>query len=192
MSQIASSFRPNGAAWIKSCVRSCALAALIGAFLTAPWAASAQDAAAEPAPTNAARMDVNWSQDPDIAAMWEDVFPADLPDTIDGLKWRKRVVLVFSDSPFNPLFDQQIKALRADPTPLAERDVVVLADADPAGQSALRDRFHPRGFMLVLIGKDGQIKLRKPLPWDVREISRAIDKTPLRQQELRDQRQSGG
>ena len=32
--------------------------------------------------------------------------------------------------------------------------------------------------------KDGQVKLRKPFPWDVREISRAIDKFPLRRQEI--------
>ena len=40
--------------------------------------------------------------------------------------------------------------------------------------------------LLVLVGKDGQIKLRKPFPWDVRELSNSIDKTPLRQQEIRD------
>ena len=42
--------------------------------------------------------------------------------------------------------------------------------------------------MLALIDKDGGVKLRKPFPWDVREITRSIDKMPLRQQELRDRR----
>jgi hypothetical protein len=42
--------------------------------------------------------------------------------------------------------------------------------------------------MLVLIGKDGQIELRKPAPWDVREITRSIDKMPLREQEVEDRR----
>jgi hypothetical protein len=188
-------FRPLFSGYTSRVGAIVALATLVGALIAVPLAGWAQTPSPEPVeayPTNAALLDVERPQDPEIAAVWDVVFPADLPDSIDGLKWRKRVVLVFSDSPFNPLFDQQIKSLQSDPAPLAERDVVVLADADPAGQSALRDRFHPRGFMLVLIGKDGQIKLRKPLPWDVREISRAIDKTPLRQQELRDQRQSGG
>ena len=40
--------------------------------------------------------------------------------------------------------------------------------------------------MLTVIGKDGGVKLRKPFPWDVRELSRSIDKMPLRQQEIRD------
>jgi hypothetical protein len=50
----------------------------------------------------------------------------------------------------------------------------------------LRTKLRPRGFMVVLIGKDGGVKLRKPFPWDVREFSRSIDKMPMRQQELRD------
>lgn len=56
----------------------------------------------------------------------------------------------------------------------------------------MRQRLRPRGFMLVLIGKDGGVKLRKPVPWDVREISRSIDKFPLRQQEIRDRRAAPG
>ena len=44
--------------------------------------------------------------------------------------------------------------------------------------------------MLVIIGKDGSVKQRKPLPWNVRELSRSIDKMPLRQQEMRDRRLS--
>ena len=40
----------------------------------------------------------------------------------------------------------------------------------------------------VLIDKDGGIKLRKPLPRTVREITRIIDKTPLRRQEVEDRR----
>ncbi len=41
---------------------------------------------------------------------------------------------------------------------------------------------------MVIVDKDSRVLLRKPSPWDVREITRAIDKTPLRQQELRDAR----
>jgi len=63
--------------------------------------------------------------------------------------------------------------------------VVIIVDTDPSGESALRTKLRPRGFMMVLIGKDGQVKLRKPLPWDVRELTRSIDKMPLRRQEMR-------
>ena len=121
----------------------------------------------------------------------DQVFLTEAPESIGDLKWVKRVVAVFADSPNDPNFRRQMDALAADPEALAFRDVVVLTDTDPEAKSDLRQTFRPRGFMMVLVGKDGQIKLRKPLPWDVREISRAIDKTPLRQQELRDLGQRG-
>ena len=102
--------------------------------------------------------------------------------------WLKRPIVVFADSPADPRFVEQINLLTERLDILAERDVVILTDTNPADQSAIRTELRPRGFMFVLIAKDGTKVLRKPFPWDVRELSRSIDKLPLRQQELRDQR----
>ena len=99
--------------------------------------------------------------------------------------WRARPIVVFADTPADPAFRQQMAFLAEDAAALAERDVVVIADTDPGARSALRRALRPRGFMLTLVGKDGGVKLRKPFPWDVREISRVIDKMPMRQQEMR-------
>ena len=107
---------------------------------------------------------------------------------LDEYLWLNRLIVVFANSERDPAFRKQIELLTARPGDLIERDVMVITDTNPAAQSAIRDRLRPRGFGLVLIDKDGLIKLRKPSPWDVREISRSIDKTDLRQQELRDQR----
>lgn len=99
--------------------------------------------------------------------------------------WKNRLVIVFADSPNDPQFVEQMRLLADRPEALEERDVIVLTDTDPAGRSAMRLKFRPRGFMLLLLSKDGTIYLRKPLPWDVRELTRSIDKMPLRQQEVR-------
>lgn len=107
---------------------------------------------------------------------------------LDDFLWRARVVVVFADTENDPRFVQQMGYIKARPEELFVRDVVVITDTDPAAKSPIRTALRPRGFDLVLIGKDGQRYLRKPLPWDVREISRSIDKMPLRQQELRDSR----
>ncbi len=56
----------------------------------------------------------------------------------------------------------------------------MVVDADPAAESELRLRLRPRSFMIVAMSKEGQVMLRKPSPWDVREITRAIDKTQER------------
>ena len=109
---------------------------------------------------------------------------ADLRDYL----WKMRPVAILADSPSDPRFIEQMERLERDAAELTERDVIVLTDTDPESGSALRERLHPRGFMLVLIGKDGTIHLRKPSPRDAREISRAIDKMPMRQREIRTRR----
>jgi hypothetical protein len=102
--------------------------------------------------------------------------------------WLKRPLVIFADTPNNPHFIRQMELLREDPQSLLDRDVVILTDTDPATLSPLREKLRPRGFSLVLVGKDGKVKLRKPRPWTLREISRAIDNFPLRIDELRAQR----
>ena len=105
--------------------------------------------------------------------------------TIDGYLWVKRPVIVFANTDLDVNFQTQMKSLRQGAEELAARDVVVLVDANPADKTALRKKFRPRGFAVLLLGKDGQIKLRKPFPWNARELSRSIDKMPMRQQEMR-------
>lgn len=102
----------------------------------------------------------------------------------DEFLWTSRPVVVFADTPNDPAFAEQMQALRSAPRMLIERDAVVITDTAPQSGSVWRQRLHPKGFSLVVMDKDGQVKLRKPLPWDVREISRAIDKFPLRRQEI--------
>ena len=109
------------------------------------------------------------------------------PNTVDlkQFLWKKRVLVVFADSPGDPRFVEQMALLGQRTEDLAQRDVVLLIDTDPGAPSALREKFRPHGFAFVLLGKDGNTYLRKPVPWDVREISRSIDKMPLRRQEIR-------
>ncbi|MGB3243096.1 MAG: DUF4174 domain-containing protein [Sulfitobacter sp.] len=116
---------------------------------------------------------------------------ADMAD-LSEFRWKKRPVLVFADSADDPEYVRQLEFLEAQKEELIERDVVVLTDTDPAARSPLRLAMRPRGFMLVLVGKDGGNKLRKPFPWDVREISRSIDKMPMRQLEIREAKEKAG
>ncbi|MGI9388750.1 MAG: DUF4174 domain-containing protein [Boseongicola sp.] len=106
--------------------------------------------------------------------------------SLDDFRWLARPVIVFADTPANPAFKRQVDLLEARVDELVKRDVVLIIDTSRADPSDVRRKLRPRGFMLTLIGKDGGVKLRKPFPWDVRELSRSIDKIPLRQQEIRD------
>lgn len=106
--------------------------------------------------------------------------------SLEGWLWLKRPVVVFADNPADPRYVEQMQLLADRIGALEDRDVVVITDTDPAARSSVRRKLRPRGFQLTIIAKDGTIVARKPAPWSVREISRSIDKLPLRQQEVRD------
>ena len=126
---------------------------------------------------------------PSVAERWEadksQYFDAAEVD-LEELLYIARPVVVFANSPRDPAFIEQLEEIESEIDRLVERDVIVVLDTDPRNRSALREQLRPRGFMLVLIGKDGQVKLRKPLPWTVRELSRSIDKMPMRRREMRE------
>ncbi|MGV6839632.1 MAG: DUF4174 domain-containing protein [Planktomarina sp.] len=125
---------------------------------------------------------------------WADDLPPPLPAqnaqdvVLADYQWVARPIVVFADSPRDPRFIEQMEYLSQNIPELTERDIVVITDTDPSAASALRTDLRPRGFSMVLIGKDGTVKLRNALPWDIREINRVIDKMPLRQIEIEDAR----
>ncbi|WP_296375919.1 DUF4174 domain-containing protein [Yoonia sp.] len=108
--------------------------------------------------------------------------------TIPELQWQARALVIFADTPNDPRFRQQMDLLIAGVDDLAERDVIIITDTDPSVLSPLRRVLRPRGYMLALLAKDGRVAQRKPEAVTVRELSRSIDKMPLRQQEVFDRR----
>lgn len=95
-----------------------------------------------------------------------------------------RPVVVFADSPNDPRFAEQIRLLLSQAQALAPRRVILVTDSNPSAQTALRLLLRPHGFALVLLDTDGRVALRKPEPWDVRELTRIIDKMPSRLREI--------
>jgi hypothetical protein len=95
-----------------------------------------------------------------------------------------RPVVVFADSPNDPNFIRQMELLSTALLALQERDVLVVTDTNPEARSEWRQKLRPRGFSLVILDKDLKPVIRKPNPWTVREITAAIDKLPLRRQEV--------
>ncbi|WP_084861333.1 DUF4174 domain-containing protein [Salibaculum halophilum] len=124
---------------------------------------------------------------PSAVELWKDdpmrVFEAGEVDVTE-FEWLARPLVIFANSPNDPRLRQQLDLLSQRPDALIEREVVIITDTDPDTLSPLRERLRPRDFMLVIMGKDGEVELRKPAPWPAREISRSIDKMPLRQQEI--------
>lgn len=159
--------------------------ALVFALLFTVWQAVFAYAQDTVAPGNggaddtAAALSVveRWQTDP---ATIFDASEINLPD----LAFIARPVVVFADSPNDPRFSEQIRLLLAQAQDLAPRRVIIVTDADPSARTPLRQLLRPHGFALVLIDTDGRVALRKPEPWDVRELTRIIDKMPSRLREI--------
>jgi Domain of unknown function (DUF4174) len=124
------------------------------------------------------------AQEPEVLAVVQPAGESELNEFL----WTNRIILVFADSPADPRYIEQLDLLNQELAALGDRDVLILTDTDPKALSPIRTQLRPRGFSMVLIGKDGGVKLRKPRPWSVREISRSIDKFPDRQREVEDRR----
>lgn len=121
---------------------------------------------------------------PETFAVIQPVGDSDLNEFL----WINRLIIVFADNAADPRFTQQMDLLAEGLDVLGDRDVVILTDTEPKAMSPIRTKLRPRGFSMVLVGKDGGVKLRKPRPWTVREISASIDKYPDRLREVEDRR----
>ena len=116
--------------------------------------------------------------------------PADQVVEAD-LLFLRRPVIIFADSPNDPAFVRQMEQLARTYDELAARDVILVTDTDPANPSALRKKLRPRGFSLVLMDKDWKPMIRKPLPWDGREIVNSSDKMPIARTEALEKNPAG-
>ncbi|MBN8630110.1 MAG: DUF4174 domain-containing protein [Rhodobacterales bacterium] len=118
--------------------------------------------------------------------------PVAAAEVVEGdLLYVLRPVIVFADSPNDPAFIRQMELLVRSYDEFAARDVILITDTDPANPSALRRKLRPRGFSLVLMDKDWKPSIRKPLPWDGREIVNSIDKMPIARAEALERNPAG-
>lgn len=107
------------------------------------------------------------------------------------LLYVRRPVIVFADSPNDPAFVRQMELVARYYPQFEARDVILITDTDPANPSALRKKLRPRGFSLVLMDKDWKPSIRKPLPWEGREIVNSIDKMPIARSEALERNPAG-
>lgn len=104
--------------------------------------------------------------------------------SLSAYKWEARPVLIFAPSAEHPDFKDQVAELRDARAGLMERDMVVLLDTDPDAHGKLRSGLAVDGFEIVLVGKDGSVKLREGQPLTARTLFETIDAMPMRQREI--------
>jgi Domain of unknown function (DUF4174) len=130
-----------------------------------------------------------WADEVPAAAVFAPVPASEVVEA--DLLFLRRPVVIFADSPNDPAYVRQMELLTRYYDQLAARDVILIIDTDPASPSSLRKKLHPRGFSLVLMDKDWKPMIRKPLPWEGREIVNSIDKMPIARTEALERNPAG-
>jgi len=118
-------------------------------------------------------------------------------DSLSTYEWKNRVVIVFGASQ-DETASRQIEALGSQEAALADRDMVVLqVEGDTVrtiygppsspNAAALKSEAGVEGdrFSVVLVGKDGGVKLRSDKIVSDVEMFDLIDRMPMRQSEQR-------
>ncbi|MCC4214298.1 DUF4174 domain-containing protein [Leeuwenhoekiella parthenopeia] len=115
------------------------------------------------------------------------------------LKWRNRILIFSTQSLKDEVFVSQWENFRSSTKKIEDRNILLfvlskgrLLDKDlkvlPNYHIApLRKKYNiPQTYEgITLIGKDGGVKLQKPLTTEPRIFFEAIDQMPMRQQEMR-------
>ena len=123
---------------------------------------------------------------------------AQAPD-LSQYRWKNRLLLIFAPNRSHLLFDGLHQSLAARETEVADRDLVIFEIFESAPSSInkavidsdsahwLRERFdvQPGKFTVVLIGKDGGIKLKRGDRTNLEAIFGLIDSMPMRREEMR-------
>lgn len=111
---------------------------------------------------------------------------------LSSFRWEKRLVIIVDTIQKNT-YSNQIKLFTKSPEELEERDILLFYYdgknlLDTSGKNT--DLHLPEGMFqkdseLILIGKDGSIKMRSPLPIDPKEVFQTIDQMPMRRSEIK-------
>jgi hypothetical protein len=105
-----------------------------------------------------------------------------------AMKWDRRVLLVCAPNEEDPALVEQRRAMARWKASAEERDLTiveiigdkVIGASDPADTLRRRYRLPMNAFMVILIGKDGDAKLRQTRPIAAATLEIAIDAMPMR------------
>ena len=117
-------------------------------------------------------------------------------------QWKNRLLFLFAPSPSHPQFDELHRSLAAQNAEVLDRDLVIFEILESAPSSVnsdfvdaeaaqfLRKKFNVQEgtFNVILVGKDGGIKLRSQDQTNLNDIFSLIDAMPMRQEEMRRKR----
>ena len=110
-----------------------------------------------------------------------------LAQDIAKYQWKNRVIIVFGNGDNDPRVNEQIQALKSYSNEISEREIIILLPQNSGERMGLMKRLDlNQDFTgLILIGKDGSIKLQEDLIVEPLTLFSLIDTMPMRRAEIR-------
>jgi hypothetical protein len=124
----------------------------------------------------------------------KDVLPMDLAQ----FQWENRLLFLFAPDESNPYFKRLQSEITKQPYEVEDRDLVIFeileqgpsrmntTPLDRQTANSIRDHFEvpQRLFTLILVGKDGGVKLKRNDQVNLTDVFGLIDSMPMRQNEM--------
>ena len=121
---------------------------------------------------------------------------------LKNLQWKNRILLIFVPSAEDPARGSLVAELNTQVAGVRERDLLIGelfeagasrfagAPLTPQSAEAFRREFAVRKetSTVILVGKDGEVKLRREGPVQAAEIFALIDSMPMRQKEMHERK----
>jgi len=105
---------------------------------------------------------------------------------LDDYLWKKRVIVLFKGGDFNSAWEEQHQLLKSYASALRERDMLVISP-DEKTKSKWLQKFNLKNDFngLVLIGKDGGLKLKEEYIVEPTTLFSLVDSMPMRRAEIK-------
>ena len=124
---------------------------------------------------------------------------------LEEYRWNNRPLFVFSPTPDREDYRKQLRDLSSKEEGIEDRDMIVhlvleegnsFVEDLPLGKEAVRqlqEKFEidPADFAVILVGKDGGVKLREEEYTAMSDIFDLIDSMPMRKQEMKEKEKEG-
>jgi hypothetical protein len=118
-------------------------------------------------------------------------------------QWKNRLLFIFAQDGSHPFFKDLQNQIIAQKAEVDDRDLIVFEvpvqgparmnsmPLDPKNADSIRNHFavSDDAFSLILVGKDGGIKLRRNEPVDLTDVFGLIDSMPMRRREIKQKNQ---
>ena len=122
---------------------------------------------------------------------------------LDQFKWKNRLLFLFASEGNDPFFARSQREISARKKEVDDRDLLVFEilesgpsrmnskRIDPQTATSLRTHFSipKKSFMVILVGKDGGIKLKRNDHVRLEDIFALIDSMPVRKDEMRQKKE---